>query len=50
MAQHYPDVPLRAPLTHNATLVSHAKATAELGYEPRHTWRESDFAEWLASR
>jgi nucleoside-diphosphate-sugar epimerase len=49
VARYYPDVPLRAALTHHATLVSHAKATAELGFEPRHTWRESDFAEWLSS-
>jgi nucleoside-diphosphate-sugar epimerase len=49
VARHYPHVPLRAPLPGHATLVSHAKATAELGYEPRHTWRESDFAEWLAA-
>jgi nucleoside-diphosphate-sugar epimerase len=50
VARHYPDVPLRAPLPGHATLVSHTKASAELGYEPRHTWRESDFADWLASR
>ena len=48
VARHYPDVPLRAPLPGHATLVSYAKATAELGWEPRHTWRESDFAAWLA--
>jgi nucleoside-diphosphate-sugar epimerase len=45
----YPDVPVRGTLFGHATLVSHAKATAELDYEPRHTWRESDFAAWLAA-
>jgi nucleoside-diphosphate-sugar epimerase len=47
VARHYAGVALRAPLPGCATLVSHAKATAELGYQPRHTWRESDFADWL---
>jgi nucleoside-diphosphate-sugar epimerase len=50
VARHYPDVPLRAPLPGCATLVSHTSATAVLGYDPRHTWRESDFADWLGSR
>ena len=31
----------------HATLWSYDRATRLLGYEPKHTWRESDFAEWL---
>jgi len=48
VARHYPEVPLRESLPEHATLVSYAKAAAELGYRPVHTWRESDFAEWLS--
>jgi nucleoside-diphosphate-sugar epimerase len=47
VAEQFPGVPVRAPLPGFSTLVSHAHATALLGYEPRHTWRESDFADWL---
>ena len=45
--RHYPRVPLRAPLEGHASLVSHAKATRLLGYRPRYSWRQSDFADWL---
>ena len=27
--------------------VSHEKATRLLGYQPRYSWRESDFRSWL---
>lgn len=46
IARHYPGVPLKAPLEGHASLVSHAKATRMLGYQPRYTWRESDFQAW----
>ena len=49
VAEHFPGRARAQALPAHATLVSHAKASAELGYEPRHTWRESDFASWLAS-
>jgi nucleoside-diphosphate-sugar epimerase len=49
VARHYPQVPLKAPLEGHATLVSHEKATRLLGYQPRYTWRQSDFRSWLAS-
>jgi len=45
----FPDVPLREPLAGHATLVSHRRASEELGYRPQHTWRESDFADWLSA-
>ena len=46
IAQHFPEVPLRAPLEGFASLVSYARATRLLGYHPRHTWRNSDFSAW----
>jgi nucleoside-diphosphate-sugar epimerase len=47
VARYYPDVPLKAPVEGYASLWSHEKAARELGYRPRHRWRESDFAAWL---
>jgi nucleoside-diphosphate-sugar epimerase len=47
IARHYPDVPVPAPLAGHASLISHAKATRLLGYQPRYTWRQSDFMDWL---
>ena len=49
VAEQFPGVPLRASLPGHATLVSYAKAMTLIGYEPLHTWRESDFANWLRS-
>ena len=48
VAEHFPEVPLREPLSGYSTLVSYRRATAVIGYQPRFTWRESDFGEWLA--
>jgi nucleoside-diphosphate-sugar epimerase len=48
VAEYFPGVLLREELPGHATLVSHGKATELLGYEPRYTWRESDFATWLS--
>jgi nucleoside-diphosphate-sugar epimerase len=48
VAEHFRSVPLRSELPGHASLISHEKATRLLGYRPRHTWRESDFAAWLA--
>ncbi len=45
--QYYPQVPLKESLEGYATLVSHAKATQLLGYQPQYTWRDSDFMHWL---
>jgi nucleoside-diphosphate-sugar epimerase len=50
VAEHFPAVPLRQPLRGYATLISSAKAAAALGYRPIHTWRESDFADWLEAQ
>ena len=47
VTEHLPDVHLRRPLTGNATFWSYDKATRFLGFEPKHSWRDSDFAEWL---
>jgi nucleoside-diphosphate-sugar epimerase len=47
IARHYPGVPLKVPLPGNASLVSHEKATRLLGYQPRYSWRDSDFHQWL---
>jgi nucleoside-diphosphate-sugar epimerase len=50
IARHYPAVPVRAPLKGHASLISHDKATRLLGYQPRYTWRRSDFMDWLQQR
>lgn len=47
IARHFPGLPLQAPLEGFASLVSHARATRLLGYQPRYSWRHGDFAEWL---
>jgi nucleoside-diphosphate-sugar epimerase len=47
VARYFPRVPLRSPLDGFATLVSCDKAARLLGYQPRHSWRTSEFAQWL---
>ena len=47
LARHYPKVPVRQPLPGHASLWSHELASRMLDYRPQHTWRDSDFAEWL---
>ena len=49
-ARHYGDVPLRRPLTGFDSFVSTVKARKLLGYEPRYTWRESEFREWMEAQ
>ena len=49
LARYYPEVPLKKPLAGHASLWSHDKATRMVGYQPQYTWRESDFADWLAA-
>ena len=39
LERFFPDVPLRETISGYATLVSHGKAARELGYAPRHSWR-----------
>lgn len=39
MATYFPDVPLRASLDGNISLLSSALAGARIGYKPRHSWR-----------
>ena len=46
-ARHYGDVPLRRPLAGFDSFVSTEKARRLLGYEPRYTWRQSEFREWM---
>ena len=50
VARHFPQVELRHPLSGHATLVSHAKATRILGYQPEYSWRDSDFSRWMEAR
>jgi len=45
--RYYPGVPIKATLNGHASLWSHEKATRLLNYNPRFTWRESDFSNWL---
>ncbi len=40
MATHFPDVPLHGEVTGNVSLLSGARAAAELGFTPRHSWRD----------
>jgi nucleoside-diphosphate-sugar epimerase len=40
VAEVFPDVPLAREVGDNETLLSIEKARRELGYEPRHTWRD----------
>ena len=47
VAEHLPGVHVRRPLDGNASLWSYDKATLLLGYQPKHSWRDSDFAAWL---
>ena len=42
----YPTVPVRGSLAGYASLVSHEKATRLLEFQPRFSWRDSDFADW----
>lgn len=41
MAEVYPNVELKAGVRENETLLSIEKARRVLGYEPRHSWRDS---------
>jgi nucleoside-diphosphate-sugar epimerase len=50
LARYFPDVPMRSQLDNFDSLVSHRKATQMLGFQPVHSWRRSDFAEWFAKR
>ena len=46
-ARHYADVPLRRPLSGFDSFVSTDKARRLLGYQPRYTWRHSEFRAWM---
>ncbi|MBV9995688.1 MAG: NAD(P)-dependent oxidoreductase [Caulobacteraceae bacterium] len=41
MARNFPDVPIRGELKGNASLLSSETARRVIGYEPRHSWRET---------
>ena len=49
LQRHFPGVPLKKPLPGFASVFSHERATRLLGYQPRYTWRDSDFRRWLDS-
>ncbi|MFS0704014.1 NAD-dependent epimerase/dehydratase family protein [Cellulomonas sp. 179-A 9B4 NHS] len=40
LAEQFPDVPVRGDVGEHDTLLSIAKARRELGWEPRHSWRD----------
>jgi nucleoside-diphosphate-sugar epimerase len=40
MPQVFPDVPLRAPVTGNMTLLAIDRAKQALGFTPQHSWRD----------
>jgi hypothetical protein len=40
LERFFPDVPVTEGTGGHDTLVSHPKATRELGWVPRHSWRE----------
>ncbi len=46
-ARFYTDVPQRRPLSDFDSFVSTAKARRLLGYEPRYSWRQSEFRDWM---
>lgn len=48
--RYFPGVPVRGTLDHFESLISHGKATRLLGFRPQHSWRRTDFAEWLEIR
>ena len=41
LAEVFPDVPLSRPVGPHETLLSIDKARRVLGYEPRHSWRDT---------
>jgi nucleoside-diphosphate-sugar epimerase len=47
LERHYPNIALARPLDGFATLVSNQKAKRLLGYQPKFSWRSSDFQTWL---
>ena len=46
-ARYYENVPQRGPLSSFESFVSTEKARRLLGYEPRYTWRQSEFRAWM---
>jgi nucleoside-diphosphate-sugar epimerase len=40
LAEYFPEVPVRKDLEEFETLLSIDRAKAELGYKPRHSWRD----------
>lgn len=47
LKRYYPEVPLKEPLEGHKSPWSWRKAAKTLGYQPRYTWRNGDFANWL---
>ena len=48
--QHFPHVPLRRLILGFGALISEEKATRQLSFQTKHSWRQSDFGGWLKSR
>ncbi len=50
LARHFPQVPLRRPISGFGALISEERATRLLGFHTEHLWRQSDFGDWFESR
>ena len=48
ISRHHPGVHLVAPLAGTESLISFARAEQAIGYQPQYSWRNSEFASWLA--
>lgn len=50
LTRYFPGVPLLRSMSGFDSLISHEKATQLLGFRPQHSWRQSDFSDWLNLR
>jgi nucleoside-diphosphate-sugar epimerase len=50
LSQYYPQIPLRRRIADFDPLISQEKAIQMLGFHAEHSWRRSDFSEWLRLR
>src|SRR5262245_39190337 len=48
LSKYYPQVPVKEPLPDFCSLISYGKARRLLDYRPLHSWRRSDFREWVS--
>ncbi len=47
LTRYFPNIPSHTKLEHFDSLISNHKAARLLGFRPQHSWRRSDFGEWL---